>query len=124
MTVSKLLKKKSKLLLPLLPLKTASKNTVLIKPELVAKILHVSELFKIVSMNAMITKHAGLTVLQRKEIPQQVLSGSVFLIMIALIKYQLQLLSKILNNALKRNALINGLLARKIPSANLLSMTA
>ena len=108
----------------LLPLKIASKSTVLIKLEPVVKILHASELFKIVNMSAMTIKPAGPTVLQRKATQLQVLSGNVFLIMIALIKYQLQLPSKILNSASKRNALINGLLARKIPSANLLLMTA
>ena len=70
----------------------------------------------------MTIKHAGPTALLRKATQLQVHSGNVFWITTALIKYQLQLLWKILNNALKRNALINGLLAKKIPSANLLSM--
>ena len=84
------LRKKLKQLLLLSLLKIASDNIVPIKPKPALKIQDASELFKTVSMSAMTTKLAGPTVLLRKEIPQQVLSGSVSLIMTASIKSQLK----------------------------------
>ena len=105
-------------------LKIVSDNTVQIKLKLVLKIQDASELFKTVNMSAMITKLAGPTVLLRKEIPQQVLSGSVSLIMTASIKSQLLLQSKTLRVASRRTVPLNGLLVRKILNASQLSMTA
>ena len=79
---------KRKLRLPLLSslLKIASENIAMIKQKYAEKTLLALELSKIVNMSAMTTKLAGLTVLQRKEIPQQVHSGNVSSIMTALIK--------------------------------------
>ena len=117
-------RKKLKQLLLLSLLKIVSDNTVQIKLKLVLKIQDASELFKTVNMSAMITKLAGPTVLLRKEIPQQVLSGSVSLIMTASIKSQLLLQSKTLRVASRRTVPLNGLLVRKILNASQLSMTA
>ena len=74
-----------KLLLWFLP-KIASENIALIKQKHAEKILLALELSKIVNMSAMIIRLAGLIVLQRKEILQQVHSGNASLIMTVLIK--------------------------------------
>ena len=72
-----------KKLLLLFLLRTASESIVLIKLNHAEKTLLVLELFKTVNMSAMITRHAGLTVLQRKEIQQLVHSGNASSTMIA-----------------------------------------
>ena len=84
MTVSRLQpNRKLRLPLPSSLLRIASESIVMIKLNHAEKTLLVLELSKTVNMSAMITRHAGLTVLQRKEIPQLVHSGNASLTMIA-----------------------------------------
>ena len=75
--------RKLRLPLPSSLLRTASKSIAMIKLNHAEKTLLVLELFKTANMSAMITRLAGLTVLQRKEIPQQAHSGNASSTMIA-----------------------------------------
>ena len=111
---------KRKLRLPLLSslLKIASENIAMIKQKYAEKTLLALELSKIVNMSAMTTKLAGQTVLQRKEIPQQVHSGNVSSIMTVLTRLNLEILMIVL----KRIVLINGMLVKKIQNVFQISM--
>ena len=107
-----------KKLLLLFLLRTASESIVLIKLNHAEKTLLVLELFKTASISAMITKLAGLIVLQRREIPQLVHSGNASSTMTALTKLNLEILMIVL----RRIVLINGMLAKKIQNVFQTSM--
>ena len=102
-----------KKLLLLFLLRTASESIVLIKLNHAEKTLLVLELFKTASISAMITKLAGLIVLQRREIPQLVHSGNASSTMIASTRLK-PLPSQTLLTVLNKNVLVNMMHVSKI----------
>ena len=104
---------------------TVSRNIAQVNLKLAQKNQLVSGLFKIVNTNATTTKLAGATALPRRATQQPALSGNVLLTTIAstLLKKPLLLLLTP-KHALKQNAPINGLHAKRTPSVSLLSKNA
>lgn len=112
------------LLLSSLP-KTASRNTAQLRPNLAQRTQLALELFRIVNTSATITRHAGPTVLQRREVQLPALSGNAFSTTTVSTRLkQLLPLLLTLNNALRRNAPSNGPHVKRTPSVYLLSKNA